>query len=109
MVQKLRVVVRVDLDGASVRIKVLGKVDRHTLIGLYSLIRRTNSLRPNLHLEVDLRDAHAEAAALAELHHSCKSGHLPEQVDPRLARCRLRVLDPASAAPAVRSLAGMSA
>ncbi|MCG2622123.1 hypothetical protein LVY72_09350 [Arthrobacter sp. I2-34] len=94
MVQKLRVIVRVDLDTGSASIKVLGKLDGHTLIGLYSLIRRTSSITPGLTVEVDLRRAAAEPAALADLHETCAAGHLPARVDPRLSDCRLLVLEP---------------
>src|SRR3954447_7924129 len=77
MVQKLRVVVRVDLGSGSAMIKVLGKLDLYTLIGLYSLIRRTNSIRPGLTVEVDLRGAATEAAALADLRAVCAAGAPP--------------------------------
>ncbi|NKX53930.1 hypothetical protein HGG74_05120 [Arthrobacter sp. E918] len=109
MVQKLRVVVRFDLGCETARIKVLGKVDLHTLTALYSLIRRTNSIRPNLRLEVDLSKASAEAEALADLHQSCDSGRLPEQVDPARGKCHLRVVDPVPQLPTVRGLARLSA
>jgi hypothetical protein len=109
MVQKLRVVVRVDLGSGSAMIKVLGKLDLYALIGLYSLIRRTNSIRPGLTVEVDLRGAATEAAALADLRAVCAAGHLPEQVDPRLSKCRLRVLEPAAEPDPARSAARLTA
>lgn len=109
MVRKLRVIVRVDLGNESATIKVLGTLDLHTLIGLYSLIRRTNAIRSGLTVEVDLRDASAEAAALADLRGICAAGYLPEQVDPRLSKCRLRVLEPVAGPDLAPSAARLSA
>jgi len=96
MVQKLRVIVRVDLAAGLVMIKALGKLNLHTLIGLYSLIRRTNAIRPGLTVEVDLRAAAAEASVLADLRAACASGRLPDQADPQQSICRLRILEPAA-------------
>lgn len=109
MVQKLRVVVRVDLDAQLARIKVLGKVDLHTVVALYSLIRRTSAIRPHLTVEVDLRNASAEAAVLEGLHGCSAAGHLPEQADPALSSCRLRVLDPVAVLPQAGEPARLSA
>jgi len=109
MVRKLRVVVRVDLGNESAIIKVLGTLDLHTLMGVYSLIRRTNSIRPGLSVEVDLRGASAHADALADLRGICAAGHLPEQVDPRLSKCRLRLLEPAAGPDLAPSAARLSA
>ena len=109
MVQKLRVIVRVDLGSGSAMIKVLGTLDLYTLIGLYSLIRRTNSIRPGLTVEVDLRGTATEAAALADLRAVCAAGQLPEQVDPRLTTCRLRIVEPAAGPDPAHSAGRLSA
>jgi hypothetical protein len=109
MVQKLRVIVRVELGSGSAMIKVLGQLDLYTLIGLYPLIRRTNALRPGLTVEVDLLGAAIEAAALADLRAVSAAGQLPEQADPRLTTCRLRIVEPAAAPDPAHSAARLSA
>jgi hypothetical protein len=94
MVRKFRVSVRVALDGGTARIKALGTQAPHTLLALYSLIRRTCSLRPDLAGEVDLREASAGADIRADLQARCGTGQLPEGAGTAGPRCRLRILDP---------------
>ncbi|MFD1210685.1 hypothetical protein ACFQ36_01340 [Arthrobacter sp. GCM10027362] len=101
---KLKVLVRVDLEGSSACIGVKGAVNTRNVQALYSLAKRASSLAPGLDVAIDLSAATAEPKVLDELRTCADSHHLPESVDPMQTECRLRVItqDPvADSAPSV--------
>jgi hypothetical protein len=92
---KLSVVVRVDLEGATTRIGVKGRVNSRNVQALPALARRAGSLVPGTEVIIDLSRADAAPEALALLNDCAESGHLPEIIDPAQAEYRLQVIAPA--------------
>jgi hypothetical protein len=101
---KLRVLVRVDLDGAKAHVNVQGHVTAKSVHGLYDVVKRASSLASGLALELDVTRAQTEPDAMAELHACAKSHHLPVHVDPLQHDYRLRILTDRTAATAPSSL-----
>jgi hypothetical protein len=81
--EKLRVLVRMDLDGAKAHVKVQGHVTVQNVHGLYGVVQRASSLASGLSLELDVTRAQTDADAMGELRACAKSRHLPVHVDPR--------------------------
>lgn len=52
---KLRVLVRVDLDGAQAQVAAQGHVTVHSVQGLYDVMKRASSLLAGLALELDMK------------------------------------------------------
>jgi hypothetical protein len=103
---KLRVVVGVDLDGNTARIKVRGNVDTSNVCALYGVARRANALTPGLEIVVDLANASATAGALDQLRNCEDSGKLPAAAGPGRIECNLHVLQPSRTAAAAASTTG---
>ena len=99
MTDKLRVLVRVDLDCATAQVSAQGHVTSKTIHGLYGVMKRANSLTTRMALELDMTRARIEPDALEELRACSKSHHLPARVDPLQSDYRLRILAPDTAAP----------
>lgn len=97
MNQKLRVLVRLDLDGASAHIEVRGNVTHRSIQALYTVAKRANALLSNMTLVFDLTHAFVEPEALDALRLCSKTRHLPAAVDPDQSDYRLRVIKPAAA------------
>jgi hypothetical protein len=89
---KLRVLVRVDLDCAQARVAAQGHVTAQSVHALYAVMKRANSLTAGLILEVDMTRAEVDRDALEELHGCSRSHHLPPEVDPLQADCGFSVL-----------------
>lgn len=90
--EKIRVLVRLDIDCASARIEVGGHVTGRSVQALCAVARRTNSLLPGLALAVDMSAAAVEPEAMALLE-SCSAAHrLPLHIDPVQNECRLSIL-----------------
>ena len=104
---KLKVLMQLDLEGATARISVRGVVTARNVLALYALAKRTNALAPGLDIALDLTSAMARPDALDQLRECAAAGHLPASVDPDQSACRLRVLarDTAAAVPTGELLA----
>ncbi|MCP9002095.1 hypothetical protein NFC73_20555 [Pseudarthrobacter sp. RMG13] len=99
MTDKLRVLVRVDLDCAKAQVAAQGHVTSHSVHGLYDVMKRANSLTADMTLEIDVTRAHIEPDALEELRACSRSHHLPARVDPFQADYRLSILAPDNPTP----------
>ncbi|MET3141637.1 UNVERIFIED_ORG: hypothetical protein ABIB13_001339 [Arthrobacter sp. UYEF2] len=96
---KLRVLVRVDLDCATAQVAAQGHVTSQSVHGLYAVMKRANSLTTGMALELDMTRARIEPDALEELRACSRSHHLPARVDPLQSDYRLTILAPDNAAP----------
>lgn len=96
---KLRVLVRVDLDCATAQVAAQGHVTSKSVHGLYDVMKRANSLTAGMTLELDMTRARIEPDALEELQACSKSHHLPARIDPFQSDYRLRILAPDDATP----------
>lgn len=97
MDQKLRVLVRLDVDGGTAWIEVRGHVTARSVQALYVVVRRANALMPDLNVMLDLRRARVNQEPLEALEDSSASRLLPAGIDPAQVPCRLSVLAPARA------------
>ncbi|GER23247.1 hypothetical protein NCCP1664_17430 [Zafaria cholistanensis] len=88
---KLDVKVGVDLEGASARIAVRGRVDVRNVQALYSLAHRANLLAPGFDITVDLTAATAQPEVLHELRACADGQYLPECAGARRTDCRLHL------------------
>lgn len=88
---KLDVKVGVDLEGASARITVRGRVDVRNVQALYSLARRANLLAPGFDITVDLTAASTQPEVLHELQACADGQYLPACAEGRRTDCRLRI------------------
>lgn len=88
MIDKLNIVVRVDLDYARAQISAKGHLTCRNIQGLYAVLQRANSLGEGLDLEIDITRARIEPDALEQLTRCCQSRHLPLELDPLQADCR---------------------
>ncbi|MGM7774408.1 hypothetical protein ACSVHC_00035 [Arthrobacter sp. KNU-44] len=95
---KLRVLVRVDLDCAKALVATQGRVTSKSIHGLYDVMKRANSLTAGMTLELDMTRAWIEPDALEELRTCSRSHHLPAHVDPLQSEYRLSILAPDYAA-----------
>ena len=89
---KLRVLVRVDLDCAKAQVSAQGHVTSKSVHGLYGVMKRANSLTADMTLELDMTRARIEPDALEELRTCSRSHHLPADVDPLQSQYRLSIL-----------------
>jgi hypothetical protein len=96
--EKLRVLVRVDLDCAKAQVAAQGHVTSKSVNGLYAVMKHANSLTSDMSLELDMTRARIEPEALEELQACSRSHHLPARVDPLQSDYRLGVLAPETAA-----------
>ena len=99
MTDKLRVLVRVDLDCARARVAAQGHVTGESVQGLYAVMKRANSLMAGLALEIDVTHARIEPDALEQLRVCALSRHLPPDIDPLQSDYTLTIRTPADAAP----------
>lgn len=102
---KLRVLVRVDLDCATAQVTAQGHVTSKSVHGLYGVMKRANSLTSGMVLELDMTRARIEPEALEELRTCSRSHHLPAHVDPLQSEYRLSILTPDNTAPLSASAA----
>ncbi len=106
MTAKLNVLVRVDLDHAKAQVQAKGHVTVRNVQALYVVVKRANSLKEGLDLELDMRAAHVDPEALEQIEACSKTHHLPRLIDPNQAHCTLSVLPPHRATtPATQLLA----
>lgn len=97
LTDKLSILVRVDLDSARAQVSTRGHVTTKSIQALYVVVKRANALRENLDLEIDMTHAWVEPDALEQLNKCSRTRHLPVQIDPYQADCRLRVVPPSTA------------
>lgn len=103
--EKLRVLVRVDLDGAKAHVRVQGHVTAQSVHGcLYDVVKRASALASGLALELDVTRAHVDPDAMGELQRCAKSHHLPVHADPLQRDYRISILTPGHATSAAPSL-----
>jgi hypothetical protein len=98
---KLNILVRVDLDHARAQVLTKGHVTVHSIQALYVVVKRANSLKEGLNLELDMRAAHVDPEAMEQLRMCSRTHHLPARIDPSQSHCTLRVLPPTKAVPKV--------
>jgi hypothetical protein len=96
---KLRVLVRVDLDCSTAQVATQGHVTSKSVQGLYGVMKRANSLTAGMALELDMTRARIEPGALKELRACSRSHHLPAHIDPLQSEYRLTILAPDNALP----------
>jgi hypothetical protein len=101
LTDKLNILVRVDLDRARAQVLTKGHVTVHSIQALYVVVKRANSLKEGLNLELDMRAAHVDPEAMEQLRMCSRTHHLPARIDPSQAHCTLRVLAPSKAVPKV--------
>ena len=105
MNDKLSILVRVDLDCARAQVATRGHVTSQSIQALYVVMKRANALMDGLAMEIDVTRALVEPAALEELHACSRSHHLPEQIDPYQADCRISILTPCDGLPLPATMA----
>ena len=94
MTDKLSILVRVDLDHARAQVLAQGHVTVHSIQALYVVVKRANSLKEGLDLELDITKAHVDPEALEQLQDCSRTHHLPRIIDPQQTHCTLSVLPP---------------
>ena len=95
MNDKLKVLVRLDLDCGQAEVAAQGHVTAKSLQALYVVVKRANHLKEGLHLVVEVSHAHVEPAAMEQLQACSESHHLPASIDPLQSECNISVLAPA--------------
>lgn len=96
MNDKLRVLVRVDLDCGQAEVAAQGHVTAQSIQALYVVVKRANHLREGLDVVVDVSHAKVDTAALEQLRECSKTHHLPASIDPFQSECKLRIVAPAA-------------
>jgi hypothetical protein len=91
---KLRVLVRLDLDCGQAEVSAQGHVTAQSLQALYVVVKRANHLKDGLRLVVDVSHALVEPAAMEQLEACSASHHLPATIDPLQQECNLSILAP---------------
>ncbi|KQR80368.1 hypothetical protein ASF98_18520 [Arthrobacter sp. Leaf337] len=94
MTDKLKVLVRVDLDRAQAQVAAQGHVTVESVRGLYAVMKRANTLMADLTLEIDMTGARVEPDAVEQLRDCARSHHLPAHVDPLQSDYRFSILAP---------------
>lgn len=100
MNSKLNILVRVDLDHARAQVIAKGHITVHSVQALYIVVKRANSLKQGLDLELDISHARVDDAALEQLQDCSRTHHLPVKIDPQQQSCTISVLAPRPAAAA---------
>ncbi|MCA4133100.1 hypothetical protein [Arthrobacter sp. M4] len=94
MNDKLRVLVRLDLDCGEAQVAAHGHVTSRSLQALYVVVKRANHLREGLRLVVDVSHAKVDAAALEQLQECSQTHHLPPSIDPGQSDFELSIVAP---------------
>ncbi|PTT63736.1 hypothetical protein [Arthrobacter sp. HMWF013] len=94
MNSKLNILVRVDLDHARAQVVAKGHITVHSVQALYVVVKRANSLKQGLDLELDITHALVDDAALEQLRDCSRTHHLPVKIDPQQMPCNVSVLAP---------------
>jgi hypothetical protein len=91
---KLNIVIRVDLDHAKALVIAKGHVTVHSVNALYVVVKRANSIKQGLNLELDISRAVVDDEALEQLQACSETHHLPARIDPYQKPCTISVLAP---------------
>lgn len=94
MNSKLSILVRVDLDHARAQVFAKGHITVHSVQALYVVVKRANSLKQGLNLELDITHALIDDEALEQLQDCSRTHHLPAKIDPQQQPCTISVLAP---------------
>lgn len=94
---KLKVLVRLDVDGATAHIQIRGTVTERNLGAVYALVRRACTITAGLAVVLDLRRAAIGEVPMTNLRSACRTGQLPSATGPASTPCRLEVLTPTAA------------
>lgn len=94
---KLKVLVRLDLDCGEAEVAAQGHVTARSLQALYVVVKRANHLKEGLRLVVDVSHARVEPAAMEQLQACSESHHLPAAIDPMQSEYQLSIVAPAEA------------
>lgn len=97
MNDKLRVLVRLDLDCGEAQVAAHGHVTPRSLQALYVVVKRANHLREGLRLVVDVSHAVVEPDALEQLRECSQTHHLPPSIDPHQSDFELSIVAPRQA------------
>lgn len=100
MTEKIRLLVKMDIDGAQVRITAHGHLTTRSLHALYVVVRRANALMHGLALEIDVTGANVDPAAMEALRRCSESRRLPALIDPQQSEVNICVYSTADAAMA---------
>lgn len=98
MTEKIRLLVKMDIDGAQIRITAQGRLTSRSLHALYVVARRANALMDGLALEVDVTAASVDPAAMEALRRCSQSRRLPALIDPQQSDVNISVRSSADAA-----------
>lgn len=109
LTDKLKVLVRLDLDCGKAEVAAQGHVTAQNLQALYVVVKRANHLREGLVLVIDVSHARVEPSAMEELQACRESHHLPATIDPMQSECRLSIVPPLEAEAGTRAGAGAPA
>ena len=104
MNSKLNILVRVDLDHARAQVIAKGHITVHSVQALYVVVKRANSLKQGLDLELDITNAWVDDEALEQLKDCSRTHHLPMKIDPQQQPCNVSVLAPRTPAAAGAAL-----
>lgn len=104
MNSKLSILVRVDLDHARAQVVAKGHITVHSVQALYVVVKRANSLKQGLDLELDITHALVDDEALEQLQDCSRTHHLPAKIDPQQQSCTISVLAPRAASTAAGTL-----
>ncbi|WP_284982129.1 hypothetical protein [Arthrobacter sp. efr-133-TYG-118] len=97
MTEKIRLLVKMDIDGAQVRISAHGHLTSRSLHALYVVARRANALMHGLALEIDVSGANVDRAAMEALLGCSQSRRLPALIDPQQSDVNISVRSSADA------------
>lgn len=97
MTEKIRLLVKMDIDGAQVRITAHGRLTSRSLHALYVVARRANGLMHGLALEIDVSGANVDPAAMEALRGCSQSRRLPALIDPQQSDVNISVRSSADA------------
>ncbi|MDQ0211380.1 hypothetical protein [Arthrobacter bambusae] len=100
MTEKIRLLVKMDIDGAQVRIEAHGRLNTRSLRALYVVVRCANALMLGLGLEVDVTGASVDLQTMEGLRRCSQSHHLPALIDPQQSEFNISVRSSADAAMA---------
>lgn len=91
MTEKIRLLVKMDIDSAQIRITAQGHLTSRSLHALYVVVRRANALMFGVGLEIDVTGASVDPAAMEALHRCLQSHHLPPLIDPQQSEVNISI------------------
>ncbi|WP_028267232.1 hypothetical protein [Arthrobacter sp. MA-N2] len=101
MTEKIRLLVKMDIDSAQIRITAQGHLTSRSLHELYGVVSRANTLMQGASLEIDVSGARVDASAMEALRRCSQSHHLPYLTDSRQSEVNFSIRSSADAVMAV--------